>query len=121
MKNKLFALLITLLFLCFIFMGAAKVIDKVYNVQISGWMFGKDAQFAGERTWAKASTLDTLVITGVDTTCAVFLQAKTDTICHLKYDIRSAGDTVFVTSDSTGTTTDKYSYLVIRNAYGASD
>lgn len=92
------------------------------HLQVKGWLIGKAAQFAGERTWGTTGTADTLVITGVDTLCAVLLTPKTTGIENLYYDIRSAGDTVFVTSDSSGTaSTDKYSYVIIYNAYGASD
>jgi hypothetical protein len=121
MKNKLLALLVVIMFLSIVLFGAAQINGTLTNYQVKGWLFGKDAQFAGERTWAKTDTLDTLVVTGVDTTCAVFLQAKTTVIKGLTYDIRSAGDSIFVESDSTGAATEKYSYLIVRNAYGATD
>lgn len=95
---------------------------QLHNPLVQGWLFGQDACFAGERTWGYSGTKDTLLITKVDTTCIVILTAKTTQIENLFYDIKSAGDTVFVSADSAGVAaTDKYSYLIIRNGYGATD
>jgi hypothetical protein len=95
--------------------------NRLWNPQVQGFLYGKDAQFAGERTWGTTGTLDTLVVTGVDITCTVYLTPKTAT-GTLRYDVATAGDTVFVTSSGSETAaTDKYSYLVIKNGYNASD
>ena len=100
---------------------AQLTLDRLRNPLIQGWMFGKDASFAGERTWGADGTADTLVVSNVDTTCVVFLTPKTAT-GTLRYDIKAAGDTIFVTSSGSETGgTDKYSYLIIRNGYGATD
>ena len=121
MKKTLFAL-IAIVLVATLFLAAAQINGTLTNYQVKGWLFGKDISFAGERTWAKAATADTLVIPGVDTTCVVFLTAKTDSLINLQYDIRSAGDSVFVKSDTTGrAATDKYSYLIVRNGYDATD
>ena len=121
MKKTLFAL-IAIVLVATLFLAAAQINGTLTNYQVKGWLFGKDISFAGERTWAKTGTLDTLLVPGVDTTCVVYLASKTTQIENLFYDVATAGDTVFVTADSAGTAaTDKYSYLIVRNGYGATD
>ena len=124
MKKLLLALVpvaIILLSLVFFLGDAQPIAGPFTNVQLKGWIFGGDAGIAGERTWAKSGTADTLLVSGVDITCVVFLCPKTAT-GTLRYDVATAGDTVFVTSSGSETaTTDKYSYFIIRNGYGATD
>lgn len=101
--------------------NSQQIVERHNNPQILGWMFGKDASFAGERAWGYSGTLDTLVVSGVDITCSVYLTPKTAT-GTLRYDIKAAGDTIFVTSSGSETaSSDKYAYLIVRNAYGATD
>jgi len=95
--------------------------NRLWNPQVKGFLYGSDAQFAGERLWATTGTLDTLVVSGVDTTCTVYLTPKTAT-GTLRYDVATSGDTVFVTSSGSETAnTDKYSYLIVNSGYNASD
>lgn len=126
MKRKILIGFMALM-LCILFFHQVKIVEsqsvltRLNNPQVKGWLFGDAAQFAGEREWGTTGTADTLVVTGVDTSCAVFLTAKTAT-GTLRYDIKSAGDTIFVTSSGSETGgTDKYSYLIVYNAYGATD
>jgi len=122
LKIGLSFLLVSLLLLVVMQANSQRSTDRLHNPQVQGWIFGKSAGFAGERTWGYTSANDTIVITGIDTTCIVILTPKTTQIENLFYDIKSAGDTLFVTADSAGTAgTDKYSYLIVRNGYGATD
>ena len=117
-SNFIVIAFLILVIMSLLFMGQAGIL---YNQQVQGWLYGKDAQFAGERIWGTTGTADTLVITGVDVTCVVMLTAKT-AMGDLSYDIEAAGDTVFVTSGGSETAaTDKYGYIVIKNGYNASD
>jgi len=115
------AILVVLLLLVMSFLFMAQGPNgTIWNYQIRGFLYGKDAQFAGERAWGTTGTADTLIVTGVDTSCVVFLTSKSDSV-YFYYDVGSS-DTIFVTSNQSLTaTTDKYSYLVIKNGYNASD
>jgi len=121
MKKKLFIAIILVALVALLFLGSAQIYQSTTNLQVKGWLFGKDNSFAGERTWGTNGTADTLTISGVDTTCVVFLTPKTAT-GTLRYDIATAGGSIFVTSTGSETGgTDKYSYMIIRNGYGATD
>ena len=120
-KNKLNVVLAVIIILLMATIVAQPVITPLNNVQIKGWLIGKDAQFSGTRTWGYTGAIDTLVISGVTTDCAVYLQPKTTQIENLIYSVSANNDTVFVTSDSAGTaTTDKYDYMIVSNPYGGS-
>jgi len=121
-KTGFLLVLVSLLLLVVMQVQSQRHLDRLQNPMVIGWMFGQGNEFAGEQVWGYTGTADTLVITGLDTTCVVFLTAKTTDLENLYYDIHAAGDTLFVTSDSSGTAdTDKYSYIIVRNAYGATD
>lgn len=122
-RTNLFIALLVVVIACLLLMGQAKPIAGPFtNTLLKGWVFAPSQSICGQRAWGTTGSADTLVVSGVDTTCLVFLSNKTAITGHLRYDIRAAGDTIFVTSDSSETaSTDKYSYLIIRNAYGARD
>jgi hypothetical protein len=121
MKKNLFAAIILVVLIALLFLGSAQIYQSTTNLQVKGWLFGKDNSFSGENTWGTTGTADTLLISGVDTTCVVFITPKTAS-GTLRYDVATAGDTIFVTSSASETGgTDKYSYLIVRNGYGASD
>lgn len=96
-----------------------RVTNLAHTLQVRGWlMAGPNNQLAGEKSWSTAGTKDTLLITGIDTLTVVQITPKVSK-AYLKYQCED--DTVFVTSDSSETTATKYSYLIVRNGYGATD
>ncbi len=123
MKKNIIISILSLLLIFIIITGLVQPISGPFtNTLFKGWWIVSGSKICIERTWGHTGTLDTVVITGLDTTCNVFLQPKTTQIENLIYDIQSGGDTLFVTADSAGTAdTDKYSILIIQNAYNASD
>lgn len=88
-----------------------RVLNPIWNVRLQGHVFA-DSNIVGQKVWANADTLDTLLISGIDSTATVFLQPLT-TIEGIKYSISVNGDSVFVDADSTQGTSDVYNYLVI--------
>jgi hypothetical protein len=121
MSKKLTTILLILL-CAIIAVGAVKSYTEGHNFKVKGWLFGKDEEFVGQRDWGTTGLLDTLVISNVDTLCLVFLTGKTSNTGELYYDIATAGDTIFVTTEDTCTaSTDKYNYMIVRNGYSATD
>jgi len=121
-KSLVVLTLLALVVASFLFWNGARPVSGPFNnILLDGWIFAPDQSLAGQRTWNTTGTLDTLLISGVDTTCVVFLTAKTAT-GTLRYDVATAGDTVFVTSSGSETGgTDKYNYFILRSVYGARD
>lgn len=122
-KNIWVIMIAVVLISLFAVLGSQSITKVERNLQVKGWLFGNasDKTWAGQTTWVTTGTADTLLVSGVDTTCVVFLAPKTAT-GTLRYDIATAGDTIFVTSSGSETGgTDKYAWIVIRNAYGATD
>ena len=106
-------LLIVIAFFC---MGAAKEYKRIHNLRVKGKLFGDNGSWCGRETWAYDTTIDTLVIEGIDTTDFFFAVPYRDSVKTPLYSQISAnGDTVFVKCASLATkTTDKYNWMVIK-------
>jgi len=111
---KIGLVLILLLVLGLFVLSEAVTPNRVITgLQVKGWLWGTST-IRGTQTWGTTGTADTLLVSGVDTDCYVFLQAQT-AMGNLRYTISADGDTVFVTSASSETgSTDKYNYWIVR-------
>ena len=114
MKNKYFVIL-TVLVMCFLIMASAVEYRRIHNLRVKGWLFG-DTTWCGLETWATTGTVDTLVASGVDTTCYFFVTSVDSTSkAPLFGDIGRKNDTVFVKCDSSVTADElKYCWMIIR-------
>lgn len=107
--------LLLVLVLAFMMLAAAVEYRRYTNLRIKGWLFA-DTSWAGLRTWNKTGTVDTLVVSGIDTTCYFFaFPADSSTKYALHSYISRKNDTVFVRSDTSLTASErKYNWMVLR-------
>lgn len=109
-KIFLIALMLILIILALLWTQTPNRI--IYNLQVKGYLFGTST-LRGEQTWGYNGTLDTLVVSGVDANCYVYLTPLTATGVLSVTSV--VADTIFVTSSTSETaTTDKYNYLILR-------
>jgi len=113
-KLKKWQLLVIVL-LAFVMTAGVVEYRRYTNLRVKGWLFG-DSTWCGLRTWDKTGTVDTLAVSGIDTTCYFFaFPADSSTKYALHGYIGRDGDTVFVRSDTSLTADErKYNWMVIR-------
>ena len=96
--------------------ASAKEYRRLHNLRIKGKIFGDDGSWVGRETWNYNTTIDTLVIGGIDTTDFFFAVPYRDSVTFPLYSqISDNGDTVFVKSPGKVTAiTDKYNWILIK-------
>lgn len=113
--NNKFIVMLAFVLICFLLLGAAKEYKRITNLRVKGWLFG-DTSWCGQRSWAKAGTVDTLVVAGIGdgADCYIYLQADSLTCKAPLYVFTVEDDTVFVKCDSSLTTSFDYNWMIIR-------
>ncbi len=94
---------------------AAKEYKRITNLRVKNWLFADDT-WAGLETWADTDSIDTLVVSGIDTTCYFFAFPidVSPGFPGLYGNISRNGDSIFVTCDSVLAATNKYNWIVVR-------
>lgn len=114
MKKINFYKIFTLVFVCLFLVAGAWRGKKLHNPWITGHPIAAST-WAGLETWAKTGTVDTLVVTGIDTTWYVFISPVDSTSKGIMHTyISRDNDTVFVKCDSSLTANEfKYNWMVV--------
>lgn len=99
--------------LCFFLIAGVVEYTRFHNLRIKGWLFG-DTSWTGQQSWQVAGKVDTLLVSGIDEDCYLFLQADSVTCKVPLYVFDLVDDTAFVKCDSSLTTDNGYDWMVIR-------
>ena len=117
MKNSTYRkmFLLTLMVLVFFSsIAAIKEYRRLVNLRVKGWLFG-DTSWSKIVTWTYTGTLDTVAMSGVDTTCIVSITPIDSVFRYpLCPRISRNDDSIFVESDTSVFTNNKYSLIIIR-------
>ena len=76
MKSKyMIVMLLLVVFVAGMMTGAVEY-KRIANLRVTGWLFGAST-WCGQKSWANAAAIDTLVVAGLDdgANCLIFLQA----------------------------------------------
>lgn len=115
LNNNKFTNILLIFLIAIICIGAVKEYKRITNLRVKGWLFGDKDKWVGQKSWENAANLDTVAVSGIDTTCYIFLtwvdSAYTGPLSGY---VSRNGDSIFVKTDSAVTSSDKYNWMVIR-------
>jgi hypothetical protein len=115
LKSSRLTNILLICLIAIICIGAAKEYKRITNLRVKGWLFGDKDKWCGLKEWENSAKLDTIVCSGIDTTCMVFITGVDSTYARpLSAYICRNGDSIFVKSDSSLTSEDAYNWMVIR-------